>query len=280
MYDIGDAYPATVTVRDSTGNPTNATGVTFTFTLPDGTTVTPTPANPSTGIYSYDLPITQRGLHRFHAEATSPAVSYSDAFNAVDAVWPAFVGLDEVKAHLNIPTTNTTDDDELRGFILSASAVVESIVGTVGRKTVQEKYSGLRQQAILLRRGPVIAVTSVTENGVALVADVDYSVSDAGVLSRMCGRWYPRQWRAGVNNIVVNYTAGRMDIPPNIVDATKELIRINWRPQTGGNYSVFSGGRQDDAGQLSFNEVRPLGFFIPNTVMQRLTPQQIGPYLA
>lgn len=120
----------------------------------------------------------------------------------------------------------------------------------------------------------------MTENGITLTADVDYSLSDGGLLTRICAQWYPRQWRAGVNNIVVTYTAGRMEIPPNIVDATKELIRVNWRPQTGGNYSVFSGGRQDDMGQLSFNEQRPMGFFIPNTVMQRLTPQQIGPFLA
>lgn len=281
MYDIGDAYPASVTVRDSTGNPVNPSGgVTFTFTLPDGSSQSPVPTHPTVGVYTYDLPLTQRGLYRFHATSTNPDASYSDAFTVVDEVWPAFVGLDEVKRHLNIPVTTTTDDDELRGFILSASAVVESIVGTVGRKTVTEKYSGLRQQAILLRRGPVITVTSVTENGIALTADVDYSVSDAGVLSRLAGRWYPRPWRAGINNVVVNYVAGRMEIPPNIVDATKELIRINWRPQTGGNYSVFSGGRQDDSGQLSFNELRPLGFFIPNTVMQRLTPQQVGPFLA
>lgn len=280
MYDIGDAYPATVTIRDSTGNPVNPAAVTFTFDLPDGSTLTPTPDNTTTGVYTYDLPITQRGLYRFHAQSTGPEAAYSDAFTVVDSTWPAFVGLDEVKRHLNIPVDNTTDDEELRGFVLSASAVVEYIVGSVGRKTVTEKYSGLRQSAIILRRGPIIAVTSVTENGITLTADVDYTVSEAGVLSRLAGRWYPRQWRAGVNNIVVNYTAGRMDIPPNIVDATKELIRINWRPQTGGNYSVFSGGRADDMGQLSFNELRPMGFFIPNTVMQRLSPQQVGPFLA
>lgn len=122
MYDIGDVYPATVTIRDVNGTPTPATGMTFTFALPDGTTITPSPSNPTTGVYTYDLPITQRGLHRFRAAATTPAAAYNDAFTAVDTTWPAFVGLGEVKQHLNIPTTTTTDDEELRGFILSASA--------------------------------------------------------------------------------------------------------------------------------------------------------------
>lgn len=279
MYDLGDVYPARVTVRDASGTPVSPSSITFTFTLPDGTSVTPTPSGAG-GVYTYDLPLTQRGLYRFRASASGPDASYADAFTVADSAWPAFVGLEEVKTHLNIPADNATDDEELRSFILSASAVVESIVGTVGRKTVTEKYSGMRQSSIMLRRAPVISIASVTENGRTLTADVDYSLSDGGVITRLSGRWYPCQWRAGINNVVVNYTAGRMDVPPNIIDATKELIRINWRPQTGGNYSVFSGGRQDDAGQISFNELRPMGFFIPNTVMQRLTPQQIGPYLA
>ena len=280
MFDIGDVYPATVTIRDANGTPTNAATVAFTFTLPDGTTAQETPTAASTGVYTFDFAITVRGVHRFRAVSTGPAAAYADVFTAVDSTWPAFVGLDAVKTHLNIPATTTTHDEELRAFILSASAVVESIVGSVGRRTVNEKHSGLRQNAILLRRAPVIAITSVTENGITLTPDVDYTISDAGLLSRTAGRWYPRRWRAGANNIDVTYTAGRVDVSPNILDATMELIRINWRPQTGGNYSVFSGGRQDDMGQLSFNELRPMGFFIPNTVMQRLAPNQIGPFLA
>lgn len=276
MFESGDVYPATVTIRDINGNPTNATSVSFTFTLPDGTTTTSTPTNTGLGAYQVDFPTTQHGLHRLRVVSSGPAAVYEDAFNVVDTTWPAFVGLAEVKAHLNIPATTTTDDEELRGFILSASAVVESIVGTVGRTTVTEKYSGLRRTAIPLRRAPVISVASVVENGVTLTTS-DYTVSDAGLLTRLYGQWYTRPW---LSNVAVTYTAGRIDIPPNIVDATKELIRVNWRPQTGGNYSVFSGGRQDDMGQLSFNELRPMGFFIPNTVMQRLTPQQIGPFLA
>lgn len=280
MFEIGDVYPATVTIRDANGNPTNASTVSFTFALPDGTTPIQTPTAASTGVYTFDFSITQRGLHRFRAVSTGPAAAYEDAFNVVDSTWPAFVGLAEVKTHLNIPAATTTHDEELRSFILSASAVVESIVGTVGRKSVTEKYSGIRHTSILLRRSPVISVESVSENGITLTEDRDFTISDGGVLTRVWSQWYPRQWRAGVNNITVSYTAGRTEVPPNVLDATKELIRINWRPQTGGNYSVFSGGRQDDSGQLSFNEIRPLGFFIPNTVMQRLTPNQLGPYIA
>jgi len=279
VYDIGDVYPATVTIRDASGNPTEATTIEFSFTLPDGSNVSVTPSG-SGGVYSYDFPIAERGLYRFAAVATEPAASYADAFNVVDATWPAFVGLAEVKRHLNIPDTTTTHDEELRGFILSCSEVVESIVGTVARREVTEMYSGLRRVSIPLRRSPVVSVTSVRETGVTLTEGTDYVVSDAGVLSRLSGGTYPRSWRSGIANIEVTYVAGRESVPWSIIDATKELIRINWRPQAGGNYSVFSGGRPDDFGQLNFGGDIRLGFFIPNTVMQRLQPSQVGPYLA
>jgi hypothetical protein len=279
MYDVGDIYPATVTVRDAAGSPVNASAMTFTFTAPDGTSSSPAPVNSAVGQYSYDLPITQYGLHRFRAVSTSPATAYSDVFSVADATWPAFVGLTEVKDHLNIPQATTTQDEELRAFILSASEVVESIVGSVSRRTVVETHTGRGQQAIMLRERPALSITSVTEDGVTLPATGSYSVSDAGVLSRTCG-YRGSCWPRGVNNVVVTYVAGRTAVPWAVLDATRELIRINWRPQQGGNYSVFDQGRSDDFGQAAAaGEVR-LGFFVPNTVMQRLSPSELGPRMA
>lgn len=272
MYDVGDTYPASLVVRDGDGEPVDATGVTFTFTLPDGTTDAPvTPAHPSTGHYTYDFPITEFGLHRVRMVATDPAQATVDAFTAVGADWPALVGLAEVKEHLNIAATVTTYDEELRGFILSASEVVEGIVGSVSRRAITETHSGRGRGAIMLRERPALAITEVTENGSALTGG--FSLSDAGVLFRTSG-YAGARWADGVNNITVTYQAGRQAVPWAVLDGTKELIRLNWRPQTGGSGSVFNQG--GDAGP---GEVR-LGFFIPNTVMQRLQPSATGPMVA
>lgn len=277
MYEVGDIYPATVDVGDAAGQLVNPATVTFTFTLPDGSTLSPAPSNPTTGRYTYDLPITQYGLHRFRAVSTGPATAHSDVFTAVDAAWPAFVGLAEMKDHLNIPATTTTYDEELRGFILSASEVVEGIVGSVARRTVTETHSGRGRGAIMLRDRPALSVTSVLENGGAVPA-TGYSLSDAGVLFRTSG-YSANQWAGGVNNVVVTYEAGRRAVPWAVLDGTKELIRINWRPQSGGNYSVFDQGRGDDYGQAAGQGEVRLGFFVPNTVMQRLQPSELAPYV-
>lgn len=275
MYDVGDVYPAVFEVRDGSGNLTIASATTFTFTLPDGTATSPvTPANPTTGIYTYNFPITQAGLHRFRGVSTNPDTSSVDVFNVASAEWPAFVGLAEVKNHLNIPATTMTYDDELRAFILSACEVVESIVGPVARRTVTETHSG-GTSSIWLSSSQVLSVTAVTENGVS-VAPSAYALS-GNRLTRRADYW-DIPWAAGSGNITVTYVAGRASVPWAVLDGTKELIRLNWRPQTGGSGSVFNQGG-DDSGQAGGGEIR-LGFFIPNTVMQRLQPSALGPLVA
>lgn len=277
MLDLGDIYPATVEVKNSAGALVNATTMTFTFTLPDATTTSPAPSNPSIGRYEHDLLTTQLGLHRFRAVATGPNAAWADVFTVHSLEAFAFVGLAEVKEHLNIPAADTSADEELRGFILSSCEVVEDIVGVVARRTFTQTLSGRGEPALLLSRRPVIAVTSVTVDGTAVT---DYSVTPHGVLTRTTA-YRAGRWPSGVDNIVVTYTAGRTSVPAGGLDGTKELIRINWRPQQGGNYSPFNQGRGDEHGQQArgAGEIR-LGFFVPNTVMQRLQPSARGPHVA
>ena len=68
---------------------------------------------------------------------------------------------------------------------------------------------------------------------------------------------------------------GREEVPASVYNGTLELLRINWRPQQGGNYSPFDGAGADDLG-LTAHSMR-LGFFVPNTVVERLQPHQRGP---
>lgn len=279
MLDVGDTKRLEFVARDPAGAPVEPAGVVvLTVTLPDGTTETPVVTNlPETGSFRVDYPISQYGRHVIRWTTTDPADSYADAFSAANPDWPAVVGLAEVKEHLNYDASDTSDDDELRGFILSASEVVADVVGAVARNELVETYSG-GDRAILLRRRPVLAVTSVTIDG-ELVDAGDYTASPSGILAHRFSRW-PH----GFRNVEVTYTVGRVAGPASVINATKELIRINWRPQQGGNYSPFDGGRGDEFGQASMEaslqgEIR-LGFFVPNTVMQRLMPHARGPHVA
>lgn len=273
MIDLGDTYTLTAEARDAAGNMANATTVALTITLPDGTTVTPLPTNPPavTGRYTHPFVTTVAGRHtaRWVFTGGVPDQAWTDAFEVAPQSPLALVGLDDVKKHLNIADTNTTYDEELRGFIASVTDVVEDVVGVVVRRSFTETYNGHGQRAILLRRRPVVSVTSVLEDGVAVAAS-DYLVTAAGVLTRTYGRWG--------DSVTVTHVAGRPVTPASVLDGAKELIRINWRPQTGGNGSVFNQGRGDDSGQTGAGEVR-LGFFVPNTVMQRLQPHGRGPHI-
>lgn len=281
MYDVGDTITLSATCRDAAGQPANATVATLSVTRPDGIVEAQAPANPpaSAGLYQHPYVPSQYGRHvvRWTFTGGVPDQAYPDVVNVADSTWPAIVGLGEVKHHLNIDQANTTHDDELRGFILSASEVVESIVGAVARRTVTETHTGRGEPVLVLRHTPVLSVASVVEDGVLLSAS-EYTVKPSGLLTRGTGSWYDH-WTPGAA-VDVTYTPGRLAVPWAVLDGTKELIRINWRPQTGGNGSVFDQGRGDDYGQRGEpGEIR-LGFFIPNTVMQRLQTSGRAPLVA
>jgi hypothetical protein len=266
MFDLGDTVPLGVDIKNAAGALTNASTIALTITLPDGTSSAPTPTNPSTGRYEYDYTTAQAGRHLVRWVATTPYAAYTDVFDVRSAAGIGIVSLADAKNHLNI--TTTTHDEELRGFVDTVTDLIEHVSGSVIRRSVVETHSGAYKPALLLRQPPVMSIASVTENGTTLAA-TDYSLdADAGLLYRMAGAYLPSRWRAGVKNIVVTYLAGRASVPAPVREAALDLIRINWRPQQGGNFSPFDGGRGDDAGAA---QVR-LGFFVPNRVAQLLAP--------
>jgi hypothetical protein len=274
MYDIGDTFRATVTVRDAAGTPVNASTITLTYTLPDGTTSTPSITNPpaQTGIYINDFVITQAGRHTLAWTSTVPNTGYTDVFNAWALTSNAIVGLAETKEHLNITLTDTTWDEELRRTIRGASAVVEGIVGACARRTVTEVLSGRGGTRIYLNLAPVLSITSIVEDGVTLATSGAYTLKgDRGVITRANGvGWSTTE----ANNITVTYVPGRVVIPDNILEGTKDLIRANFRPQLGGNRMPFdtNPGAANTGGEMR------LGFFVPNSVMERLVKDQQGPF--
>jgi hypothetical protein len=170
----------------------------------------------------------------------------------------------EVKKHLNIAEADDAQDAELGDFISSVTDVIEHIVGPVVPRQVVEVHDGGRP-AVALRRPPVLSVTSVAESGTTLDA-AGYTPSlSAGVLYRSSHHW------AGTHGTVsVTYQAGRATTPASIKQAAKELVALNFRPQQGGNFSPFDSGGDSAAGGDMI-----LGFFVPNRVMQMLTPHAL-----
>lgn len=277
MYDLGETVRLAASVRDAGGALSNAATVTLTITLPDGTTTSPTVTNPpaQTGQYTVDYVTTQAGRHAWRLVATTPNDAYTDVFDVREAASRALMSLADAKRHLNIAAANTAHDDELREHIETATDVVEDIIGPVVRRTVTETFSGRGTPGIVLSHVPVISITSVTEDGTAVDAS-GYSLGDDGVLKRVVG-YQQMGWRYGTNNVTVVYVPGRVVVRSAIREASLELLRVNFRPQLGGNYSPFSGGPGDDQGQPAD---RRLGFYVPNRVMQLLTGFEKPPGMA
>lgn len=270
-YDLGAVVPLAVDVRNAAGDLADAATVALAITLPDGTTASPAVTNPpaSTGRYGYDYPSVQPGRHLARWTTTDPVTAYTDTFYVHGAASTALVSLADTKAHLNIDPAVTDHDAELRDAILTASDVAEGICGSIARRTVTETHSGRGQPGLVLRRGPVISITSVTEDGTA-VDSSGYSLSDAGVLYRVAG-YQDRPWRAGRNNIAVTYAAGTAGqlVAPAVLDSVKELVRINFRPQLGGDYASPFAGNPGDEYAPGAGSVR-LGFFVPNKIVSLL----------
>jgi hypothetical protein len=275
MLDLGSVYTGSTETLDGTGTPVDPTTISAIVTLPDLTTSAITPTKVSVGLYTFNYITTQAGRHvvNWTAASTGTSWAYSDVFDVRQASVNSIVSLSDVKAYLNIPQTNTTNDAELRNFIATATHMIEHEVGACSQRTVVEQWTGSWQQPYLQpRTQPVISVTSITERGTALVLGADFLVDDFGRIIRVYGGGisYPRGFWYGVNDIVITYVAGRTIIPSNILEAAKKLISVNWRSQPAGAFSPFEGGTTDTYG--SDDAEAAMGFYMPRAVLDLLNP--------
>lgn len=239
-YDLGDVVPLGISIYDSSSTLANATAVTCTIYQPDGTTVSGTVLNPSTGLYNCDFVPTQNGRHAVKWLATGTnASAYSDEFTVRDFADLGIVGFSEVKQYLNIPSTSTTDDEELRRFIDAATDLAEAYVGQVlGRRSFTDELYDGGGDFIRLRNPKAISITSVYENGM-LVSPTAYSLDYTGQrLYRIgSGTLYAQNaygyWAPGFNTIKVSYVSGYVNPPMAAKQGVLETIRHLWQTQRG-----------------------------------------------
>lgn len=267
MFDLGDVVPLTVQVRDAAGNLANATTVTLTIGLPDGTSISPSVTNPSTGTYQYDYPPTLVGRHTARWVATGlNASAYTDAFDVRPADSGLIVSLADTKKFLNI--TSTGDDDELRAYIESVTRVVENYRNEViARRTVVEEIDTMRgvrtigrtgaaydmgyenggaKRRIMLGSTPVLSLTSVARVDGTYTWDlsqIDLN-PDTGGVSVLFGPLFYGFIRA-------TYVAGYSIVPSNYTMAALIIIEHLWQlqrqPSIGGSSTggLFARGEMD-----------------------------------
>lgn len=137
--------------------------------------------------------------------------------------------------------TDNSKNALLSRYITSASAMVAQYCNRVfPAETMTEQLWASRDRwprlveggvpNLQLTRWPIQSVTSVTENGTALVANTDYAIDAAnGQLIRLDGNAYPKLWP--VYPIVVVYSGGFAEIPVDVQDAVIRMVTRRFRSQ-------------------------------------------------
>ncbi|MHC3392091.1 head-tail connector protein [Streptomyces lavendulocolor] len=267
-YDLGDVVPLGTTVRDAAGALANAGAMTLTITLPDATTVVVSPVTPaSTGIYAYDYPTAQAGRHTVRWVASGiNAGAYTDSFDVREASPPAILSLADAKRHLK--KTGTDDDDEIRSWVESITAGIETLCGAVIVRTVTERYDVRRTATIALRTTPVLSIISVTPvltAGTAYVVD-DLDVDeDTGIVQRLDGGSMTGPLR-------VTYTVGRRVVPAALTSAARIILQHLWRTRQGP--------ARPQRGVDDYDVTEPaagFGYAIPNRALQLMEPYRLPP---
>lgn len=167
------------------------------------------------------------------------------------AATTALTTRDRFKAAANI--TTTTDDDFIDTQIISISDQINTILGvaaatdgtrTIGRETLVETIRSDQNDrygsrcvihqgyvALIPSRFPVVSITSITEDGVAVDA-ADYELDGVSGLIRRLSSDDPVDWSAG--KIVITYVAGWLlpndtgrNLPYDLEDAAISMIRAS-----------------------------------------------------
>ncbi|HEY2088605.1 MAG TPA: hypothetical protein VGH54_21620 [Mycobacterium sp.] len=280
-FDVGDPIPLVFNTTDATGAPANVGAAVLTITLPDGTLVVPPVGNIGVGIYQPVTPYlsTQGGRHKVTWVATGVnAQDYTDTFYVLAADPGLLISVDEARKALGkLPGADTAHDEDLRSLIASALAPMEDLAGSIVQRPYDEWHDG-GSTLVCLLHGPAFSVTSVTEcYGAGYSRPLTQQVLDGGafdafgytvdlddaiLIRRIAGQ--AANFVGGHRNIHVVYTAGRTVIGPNIIRATRRLVRWLWQTE-------IQGSRPPNQGPDSAITT-PSGYQIPKAILQLLGP--------
>ena len=209
------------------------------------------------------------------------------------------VTLTEAKTHLRFPnpTQPNTDDQNIEGFILAATEVIEGEVGKCVQRQVIEYHDG-GQIAIYLRQRPVLQVVEIIENwgyfNWDLAAQPSTTIPATNLFAYSLDNPVEgRVTRRSVGNIAVpfmamgsqfpanlkvTYIAGRNQVPYAVRLATLELVAHWWQHS---QQRSFGGGSPNgnfdddipDGGATEFNAG------VPYRVLELLTWHRRAPII-
>lgn len=259
-YDIGDVVTLTLTVRDpATDALVNASTASLVVTLPDATTASVTPTNPTTGSYVGLYTPTVAGRHPIQWVTTGTGAGVlNDVFDVNDPATLPIVSLSDLKRELNI--TATTSDAELADYLRRATSILEQHTGRAfARQTRVDSFDVATGERSVMLAPPVISVTSVVNDAVTLSSDAYDLNTRSGILT-LDGTAFV----GGTGEVTVTYVCGYTQPPPGLVHAVLMQVRHMWETQR-----TTPGARRDD----EWNPAQ--GYMIPNRVAEALKPYML-----
>ncbi len=173
------------------------------------------------------------------------------------------VSLDDVKTHLNMSLSGTTNDLELARFVDAATGIVEGVIGSVTPTTYTNEPHNGGSTSIITYHQPVISVQSVTEytgntvwslTNQAVGASTDnygYTLDDplSGRITRRGSASYPVRFLGSQDDVLVTYTAGRLTVPSTVQLAALIIIDDLWSQTQRGTAPPIPGGPASDVAQ-------------------------------
>lgn len=268
--DLGAVYRASLAVKDASGAPANAAGVTLTVTTPDQVMTPVSPVNPPavTGLYIWDYQTAQSGLHEFDWVTTGPGTAQTDYVNV--RKFRALSSLAEARDYL--AQGDTSRDQPIRWAMAAATRLTERIVGTcVIRTFTGEWIGGGWKDVIGLQHGPlpseasVTSVTSVWAGGPSWVnSDLMVNPEAATIRLRSFLPFWFGPWK-------VTYAGGRAEIPEDIIEGYKEILWDLWATQRG---SLTDQQEPGLAEVTQFEQGIPAGYRVPGRALEFLESER------
>lgn len=260
MYDVGDLIPLSFTVVDPRTQSRTAATVTATIENPDGTTTELAATMSEVGHYTAVFVPTQPGryVERWAAvnDAEQAIGARSDVINVAEGASAALISLAEAREHINIPEDEHIEDEELRGYIVAATAAVERHLNrVVARRSITEFHDVYPPRCrLFLHRAPLLSITSISTldgdeswDPATMVVD-----SSTGMLDTVNGKSF-------VGSLKIVYVAGERVVPPNVLLATQIVTGHLWQTQR-----VAGPGFAGEGAALG------AGFALPNRAVELL----------
>lgn len=181
----------------------------------------------------------------------------------------AFLDLDDVKAQLRIPLSNTTDDVALQAVCDAVTIIVERHTGiTIDTESfTEELYIDSWTNKFRLINTPLTNLVSVTdvENG---------SIDTTGAIVRASGLVILKSRIRADTYLDVVYSAGLDDnsVPQNYTQAGLIIAQQMWETRRGGMPSTAA-TLDESLSKESYRQGFLVGYVIPNRALELLGPK-------